>query len=144
MREDFESYLKVLAGFRRLIETGHKGAIASLGGRPWRVRAVAATGTPVPPGQLTAKRVAAMFAPDSETHDLGLVILGGEFLAAHCQFPMPQYNKKWEDWVKRLGSRHRAAMGMSRATGAEVLILSEGGEIRIARGGRLFPLDSLT
>ena len=122
MVERQESYLIVLAGFRLLAERGHRGAIVSLGGPPRRVRAVAATGVPCR-GPLTPESVAAVFDPRSDTHDLGLVVLDGRMLAAHCQFPLPRFDAKWNDSTKRLGSRHRAAMGMSRL-GSEVLVLS--------------------
>ncbi len=139
--EAFEDYLKVLAGFRTLLKLGHKGAIVSLGGRPRRARATADTG--VPWGKpLSPETVAEIFCPGSATHDLGVVILNGEILAARCQFPLPAFDRKWDDNTKKLGSRHRAAMGMSRYAGSEVLVLSEEtGEIRIARDGMLVGLD---
>lgn len=139
MVERPEIYLEVLAGLRLLVERGHNGAIVSMGGVPRRVRAIAATGAPCQ-GPLTAEAVAATFDPQSDTHDLGLVVLGGRMLAAHCQFPLPRFDARWDDVTKRLGSRHRAAMGMSRL-GSEVLVLSaDTGMIRIARAGSLFDL----
>lgn len=139
--EAFEDYLKVLVGFRMLLSSGHKGAIVSLGGGR-RARAVAATGVPWDHA-LSPETVADVFRPGSDTYDLGVVILGGEILGARCQFPLPAFDKKWDDSTKKLGSRHRAAMGMSRYAGSEVLVLSEEtGEIRLARGGRLVGIDA--
>ena len=138
--EAFENYLKVLVGFRKLLSSGHKGAIVSLGGGR-RARAIAATGVSWN-HTLSPETVADVFCPGSDTHDLGVVILDGEILGARCQFPLPAFDKKWDDSIKKLGSRHRAAMGMSRYTGSEVLVLSEEtGEIRLARGGRLISID---
>lgn len=139
--EAFENYLKVLAGFRTLLSSGHKGAIVSLGGGR-RARKVAATGVPWH-DPLSSKTVADIFRPESDTHDLGVVILGGEILGARCQFPLPAFDKGWDDSTKKLGARHRAAMGMSRYVGSEVLVLSEEtGEIRLARAGRLVGIDA--
>lgn len=140
--EAFEDYLKVLAGFRELLSSGHnKGAIVSLGGGR-RARAVATTGVPWN-HVLSPETVADIFRPGSDTHDLGAVILGGEILGVRCQFPLPTFDRKWDDSTKKLGARHRAAMGMSRYAGSEVLVLSEEtGEIRLARGGRLVSIDA--
>lgn len=142
MTEAFEGYLTVLVGFRTLLKLGHKGAIVSLGGRPRRARAIADTGVPWDKS-LSPETVAEIFRPDSATHDLGVVILNGEILAARCQFPLPAFDRKWDDDTKKLGSRHRAAMGMSRYAGSEVFVLSEEtGDIRLARGGRLVVIDA--
>jgi len=141
IRENLEDYLSVLAGYRRLVREGHKGAIVSLGGRRRAVRAIAATGI-AQDATVVPEAIVGIFTPSSDTHDLGVVILEGAILAAHCQFPLPKFDPAWGEETKRLGSRHRAAMGMSLATGAEVLVLSEEtGSIRVARGGKLIPLD---
>jgi len=137
----FEDYLKVLAGFQALLSSGHKGAIVSLGGGR-RTRSVAATGMSWN-HSLSAEAVVDIFRPGSETHDLGVVVLAGEILSVRCQFPLATFDKGWDDSIKKLGARHRAAMGMSRYTGAEVLVLSEEtGEIRLARAGHLVGIDA--
>lgn len=143
-REDFEKYLAVLYGFEMLKVKG-RGAIVSLGGYEDEARCIADTGYAVK-GQTAAcdgHSIVEIFSAD-DTHDLGVVVLNGSILAAHCQFPMPQFDPEWDEWVKKLGSRHRAAMGMSQETGAEVLVLSEEtGDIRIVRGGELSRVPDL-
>ena len=138
-RENFETYMLVLYDFELLKAKGHRGAIVSFGGYEDKVHSVAETGYAMK-GQTAAcggHNIVEIFSADN-THDLGVVILNGTILAAHCQFPMPKFDPEWDESVKKLGSRHRAAMGMSRETGAEVLVLSgETGDIRIARGGEL-------
>lgn len=139
-RENFETYMLVLYGFELLKAKGHRGAIVSLGGCEDKVRSVAETGYAMK-GQTAAcggHSILEIFSDDN-THDLGVVVLNKRILAAHCQFPMPKFDPEWDESVKKLGSRHRAAMGMSQETGAEVLVLSdETGDIRVARRGKLF------
>lgn len=142
LREDFEKYLQVLYGFELLKIKGHRGAIVSLGGYEDKVYPVSETGYVMKDQRAVCNGhgILEVFSAD-DTHDLGVVVLDGRVLAAHCQFPMPQFDPQWDEWMKKLGSRHRAAMGMSQETGAEVLILSEeSGDIRVARGGKLYSI----
>lgn len=137
-REDFERYMDVLYGFELLKAEGHRGAIVSLGGQEDKIYLIAETGFADQTDACGRHRILEIFS-DADTHDLGVVILNGRILAAHCQFPMPKFDPGWPDIVKKLGSRHRAAMGMSQETGAEVLVLSEEtGDIRVARGDKLY------
>jgi diadenylate cyclase len=65
-------------------------------------------------------------------------------LAAGCFLPMPQ---KEESINKSLGSRHRAAIGMSEISDAIIIVVSEEtGTISVAENGELkrgFTRDSL-
>ena len=64
-----------------------------------------------------------------------MIIRDGKILAAACFLPKPQ---KEELINKRLGSRHRAAIGMSENSDAVVVIVSEEtGSISVAIGGML-------
>lgn len=143
--ENFETYMLVLYGFELLRAKGHRGAIVSFGGHEDKVRSVAETGYAMK-GEMAAcggHSILEIFSDDN-THDLGVVVLNNTILAAHCQFPMPKFDPKWDESVKKLGSRHRAAMGMSQETGAEVLVLSdETGYIRVARDGKLFSVGNV-
>lgn len=83
---------------------------------------------------LTTELLETIFWPGTPLHDLGVVIHGGKILAAGCQFPLTE-----SDEVDRsLGSRHRAAIGMSQEADAVVLVVSEEtGAISAAIRGRL-------
>jgi diadenylate cyclase len=75
-----------------------------------------------------------IFWPGSALHDLGVVIRGDRVLAAGVQFPLAE----GEALPQELGSRHRAALGLSQEVDALVIVVSEEtGTISIAERGQL-------
>jgi diadenylate cyclase len=83
---------------------------------------------------LTADLLNTIFWPNSPLHDLGVVVSGGRVGYAGVQFPLAESG----ELEKELGSRHRAAVGMSQETDAVVLVVSEEtGDISIAERGQL-------
>lgn len=85
-----------------------------------------------------------IFYPKTPLHDGAVIMRDGMILAAACFLPKPQ---KEELINKQLGSRHRAAIGMSENSDAIILIVSEEtGTISIAENGEIsrgFTRDSL-
>ncbi|MCL2755054.1 MAG: diadenylate cyclase CdaA [Oscillospiraceae bacterium] len=76
-----------------------------------------------------------IFCPQTPLHDGAVIVREGLVLAAGCFLPKPQ---KEELISKDLGSRHRAAIGLSEVSDAVVIIVSEEtGTISIARDGVL-------
>ena len=76
-----------------------------------------------------------IFFNKTPLHDVAVIILDGKILAAACFLPKPQ---KEELINKRLGSRHRAAIGMSENSDAIVIVVSEEtGAISVAENGVL-------
>lgn len=76
-----------------------------------------------------------IFYPNTPLHDGAVVIRDGMILAAGCFLPKPQ---KEELIAKQLGSRHRAAIGMSENSDAVVIVISEEtGTISVAENGEL-------
>ena len=63
-----------------------------------------------------------IFFNKTPLHDGAVIIRDGKILAAACFLPKPQ---KEELINKRLGSRHRAAIGMSENSDAIVIVVSE-------------------
>jgi diadenylate cyclase len=75
-----------------------------------------------------------IFWPGSALHDLGVIVSHGRVAAAGCEFPLAEI----EPAEGLLGSRHRAALGMSLETDALVVVVSEEtGAISVATRGRL-------
>jgi diadenylate cyclase len=75
-----------------------------------------------------------VFIPNTPLHDGAVIIRGDRIMAAGCLLPLS------EDRTlnKELGTRHRAAIGISEQTDAIVIVVSEEtGIISVAQGGRL-------
>ena len=85
-----------------------------------------------------------IFYPKTPLHDGAVIMRDGMVLAAACFLPKPQ---KEETINKALGSRHRAAIGMSENSDAVVIVVSEEtGAISVAENGELtrgYTRDSL-
>lgn len=76
-----------------------------------------------------------IFVPNTPLHDGAVIIRDGKILAAGCFLPKPA---KEELINKQLGSRHRAAIGMSENSDAIVIVVSEEtGTISVAENGEL-------
>jgi diadenylate cyclase len=84
------------------------------------LRSIQDTGTelnaPIVPELLTS-----LFFPHTPLHDGGVIITGDRIAAAGCLFPLSNR----PDLMKSLGTRHRAAMGLSEETDAVVVVVSE-------------------
>lgn len=89
--------------------------------------------------EVTSELLCTVFFPGSDLHD-GAVIVSKERVAgAGCLFPLSDN----PNIGSVLGTRHRAAIGISEETDAVVVIVSEEtGIVSLAHGGRLErPLD---
>ena len=75
-----------------------------------------------------------IFEPNTPLHDGAVVIRGNRIMSAACILTLTEAHGVSHD----LGTRHRAALGVSEMTDAVVLIVSEEtGIISLARGGKL-------
>ena len=76
-----------------------------------------------------------IFYPKTPLHDGAVIMRDGIILAAACFLPKPQKDALIN---KKLGSRHRAAIGMSENSDAVVVVVSEEtGQISVALNGNL-------
>jgi len=91
------------------------------------------TGTPIR-ATVSADLLATIFTPYSPLHDGAVIISGDQILAAGCILPLTQFPIR----DKSLGTRHRAALGLSEETDAYVVVISEEtSQISLARRGVL-------
>jgi diadenylate cyclase len=79
-----------------------------------------ASGTPIS-AKVSADLVTTIFTPYSPLHDGALVVRGDMIVGAGCILPLTQFPV--DD--KTLGTRHRAALGLSEETDAMVIVISE-------------------
>ncbi len=83
---------------------------------------------------LSSELLVSIFNKHAALHDGAIIIQGDRILAAGCLLPLSE--SKLLD--KRLGTRHRAAVGLSELTDAIVIVISETtGTISIAENGYL-------
>lgn len=84
--------------------------------------------------QATPEMLETIFFPNNAIHDGGVIIKGDRIAYAACIFPLTQR----QDLNKSLGTRHRAAIGLSEETDAVVVAVSEeNGKISYAYKGQL-------
>ena len=85
-------------------------------------------------GILTAELLINTFIPNTPLHDGAMVIRADRIIAASCYLPLSDRS----DIAKELGTRHRAAVGITEQSDALVLVVSEEtGKISIAENGEL-------
>jgi diadenylate cyclase len=84
--------------------------------------------------EVSSELLATIFAPYTPLHDGAVIIEGNNIVAAACILPLTQFPV----YDAAIGTRHRAAIGLSEETDAVVVVVSEEtGNISLAVGGRL-------
>ena len=78
------------------------------------------TGTSVD-AKITHELIGNVFFPKSPLHDGAAIVRGGRLLCAGCVLPLT----KNEEISSDLGTRHRAALGMSEVSDAIIIVVSE-------------------
>jgi diadenylate cyclase len=71
--------------------------------------------------QATPEMLETIFFPNNAIHDGGVIIKGDRIAYAACIFPLTQR----QDLSTSLGTRHRAAIGLTEETDAVVVVVSE-------------------
>lgn len=101
--------------------------------RQTKLGEIAATGTIVE-ADPSAQLIGNIFFNKAPLHDGAMIIRDGRVYAAGCILPLTASDSVSAE----LGTRHRAALGMSENSDAVVVVVSEEtGQISIAMGGRL-------
>ena len=80
------------------------------------------------------------FFKNSPLHDGAMIIIGDHIAAARCQLPMTNRT----DIPAHYGMRHRAALGLSEDTDADILVVSEEtGNVSFVRGGEIHTVQDM-
>jgi diadenylate cyclase len=88
-------------------------------------------------GKLSSATIQSIFMPTTPLHDGGVICKGDRIVAASCLFPLSEN----PNFSKIVGTRHRAAVGLTEQTDAVVIMVSEEtGEVSIACDGRFIPV----
>jgi diadenylate cyclase len=76
-----------------------------------------------------------IFWPKTELHDGAAVVRAGKIAAAACVLPLSSGRNLTD---RKMGTRHRAALGISEVSDAVCVVISEEtGQISVANGGRM-------
>ncbi len=101
--------------------------------RDTKLRDFVELGTPLD-ARVSKELLRSIFHPSSPIHDGAVVIRGNKIIAAGCFLPIAPATRI----SKSLGTRHRAALGLTEETDAVVIVVSEEtGQISMSLNGRL-------
>ncbi|MEZ4675463.1 MAG: diadenylate cyclase CdaA [Caldilineaceae bacterium] len=90
--------------------------------------------------EVTAELLTTIFYPNTALHDGAVVVRGERIVAASCVLPLSE-----GDLDNQLGTRHRAALGVTEQTDALSIVVSEErGAISVAQNGRILRVESGT
>ena len=101
--------------------------------RDINIQDIIATGVPMD-SEVSPQLLVNIFTPKTPLHDGAVVISNNKIAAAACVLPLADD----QDIAKELGTRHRAAIGISKESDSIVVVVSEEtGKISVAKDGTL-------
>lgn len=101
--------------------------------RDIQIKDIIATGISID-SEVSPQLLVNIFVPNTPLHDGAVVISNNKIAAAACMLPLASDT----DIAKELGTRHRAAIGISKESDAIAIVVSEEtGKISIAKDGTL-------
>jgi diadenylate cyclase len=130
--QQLEEAIATLARAAIVLSRNRTGALVAIEGATG-LREYVESGTRMD-AKLSIELLLSIFTPKSPLHDGAAIVKGNLIEAAGCFLPLSE-NVVTES---HLGTRHRAAIGLSEQTDAVVLVISEqSGAISVARTGKL-------
>lgn len=111
--------IDAICGAAAMLQKNRIGALI-LFERSTRLGEIAKTGTIVN-ADISPELVENVFYPKSPLHDGAMIIRGGRVFAAGCFLPLSQN----QEVSRELGTRHRAALGISESSDVLVVVVSE-------------------
>jgi diadenylate cyclase len=131
-REEISQFVNELVSAVASLSRERIGALVVIEGRVG-LNDIIATGREIG-GRVTAELLRTIFYPGTPLHDLAVVIRGDRLMAAGCLLPLSSR----DNTNFNLGTRHRAALGLSETSDALIVVVSEEtGAISLAREGKL-------
>lgn len=131
-KEKLEDYIEAIVSSCKYMAKRRIGALISIE-RETGIGDYAETGIPID-GKLSHQLLTNIFTPNTPLHDGAVIIKKGKIIAAACYLPLSE-----SPFIsKELGTRHRAAMGISEVTDALTIVVSEEtGAISCTKNGEL-------
>ena len=125
-----EIYKVAIAAFE--LSRSKTGALIVLE-RDIEIKDIIATGVSID-AEISPQLIVNIFVPNTPLHDGAIVVSGGRIKAAACMLPLAGD----KDIARELGTRHRAAIGISKESDALAIVVSEEtGRVSIAKDGVL-------
>ena len=125
-----EIYKVVIAAFE--LSKTKTGALIVLE-RDIEIKDIIATGVQID-SEISPQLIVNIFVPNTPLHDGAIVVSGGRIKAAACMLPLAGD----KDIARELGTRHRAAIGISKESDAIAIVVSEEtGKVSISKDGVL-------
>ena len=125
--------LRELADAVKTLSENKIGALIAIE-RDVGLRSYTEGGTPLD-AEITAPLIHTIFWPGTPLHDMGIIIRNERVAAAGCLFPVTER----PGFSATLGTRHRAAVGITEESDAVAVVVSEEtGQIAVAFDGRLW------
>ena len=132
MAKSKENVYKIVIAAKELASMKIGGLIVIQ--RDIKIEDIIATGVQIN-AEVSPQLIVNIFVPNTPLHDGAIIISDNKIAAAACMLPLANDN----DIAKELGTRHRAAIGMSKESDAIVVVVSEEtGRISVAKDGRLY------
>lgn len=126
-----EDIYKIIIATKELAKT-RTGALIVLE-REIQIKDIIATGIGIQ-SEVSPQLLVNIFVPNTPLHDGAVVISNNKIAAAACMLPLAADS----DIARELGTRHRAAIGISKESDAIAIVVSEEtGKISIAKDGTL-------
>jgi diadenylate cyclase len=131
-REEISQFVNEIVAAVISLSRERIGALVVIEGRVG-LNDIIATGREIG-GRVTSELLRTIFYPGTPLHDLAVVIRGERLMAAGCLLPLSGRDHS----SFSLGTRHRAALGLSETSDAMVVVVSEEtGAISLAHEGKL-------
>lgn len=126
-----EDIYKIVIAVKELAET-KTGALIVME-RDIKIQDIVSTGVEIQ-ADVSPQLLVNIFVPNTPLHDGAVIISDNKIAAAACMLPLASDS----DIAKELGTRHRAAIGISKESDAIAIIVSEEtGKISVAKDGTL-------
>ena len=126
-----EDIYKIVIASTELAKTKTGGLIVIE--RDIKIKDIIATGVPMD-AEVSPQLLVNLFTPKTPLHDGAVVISNNRIAAAACMLPLAGD----KDIAKELGTRHRAAIGISKESDSIAVVISEEtGKISVAKDGTL-------
>lgn len=131
-RETVEDHIEAIVNSCKYMAKRRIGALISIE-KETGIGEYAETGIPIN-GELTHQLLTNIFTPNTPLHDGAVIVKKDQIVAAACYLPLSE-----SPFIsKELGTRHRAAMGISEVTDALTIVVSEEtGAISCTKNGEL-------